>query len=257
MMQKKIKFGSSKKSIILSIKKNKLIKQTKKINIGNSLLIFKIIESGILDSSIKKIGGVPIYSNNKPVLKKDYVDSLGVSHSGITPTLDKRPKEILSGLVDVLLFVYEKKQENGGNVSTALLRGGVYGNTEIEAGSRYGEGLPVEIPFNYNELIKAIQSADEIMLSNGVQISKENKTVLETIKEEKSVNEKRSFADVYQEVTTVINGLKERMNAGEEDLKDKLTTIIESYLGAGKKITEATPAQQELVEAALVEIKEL
>ena len=37
--------------------------------------------------------------------KKDYVDSLGVSHSGITPTLDKRPKEILSGLVDVLLFV--------------------------------------------------------------------------------------------------------------------------------------------------------
>ena len=70
MMQKKIKFGSSKKSIILSIKKNKLIKQTKKINIGNSLLIFKIIESGILDSSIKKIGGVPIYSNNKPVLKK-------------------------------------------------------------------------------------------------------------------------------------------------------------------------------------------
>lgn len=74
-MQKKIKFGSSKKSIILSIKKNKLIKQTKKINIGNSLLIFKIIESGILDSSIKKIGGVPIYSNNKPVLKKDYVDS--------------------------------------------------------------------------------------------------------------------------------------------------------------------------------------
>ena len=47
------------------------------------------------------------------------------------------------------------------------------------------------------------------------------------------------------------------MNAGEEDLKDKLTAIIESYLGAGKKITEATPAQQELVEAALVEIKEL
>ena len=89
------------------------------------------------------------------------------------------------------------------------------------------------------------------------QISKENKTVLETVKEEKSVNEKRSFADVYQEVTTVINGLKERMNAGEEDLKDKLTAIIESYLGAGKKITEATPAQQELVEAALVEIKEL
>ena len=27
-----------------------------------------------------------------------------------------------------------------------------------------------------------------------------------------------------------------------------MTNIIEGYLGAGKKITEATPAQQELVE---------
>ena len=36
-----------------------------------------------------------------------------------------------------------------------------------------------------------------------------------------------------------------------------MTTIIEQYLGAGKKITEATPAQQDLVEAALAELKEL
>lgn len=188
--------------------------------------------------------------------KKDYVDSLGVSHSGITPSLDKRPKEIITGLVDVMLFVYEEKQENGSNESTALLRGGTYGETDIEAGSRYGEGLPVKIPFNYNELIKAIQSADEAMLANGIKLSTDNKTILEEVKEEKT-EEKRSFADVYKEVTTVINGLKERMANGEEDLKDQLTAIIDNYLGVGKKITEATPAQQDLVEAALVEIKEL
>lgn len=154
-----------------------------------------------------------------------------------------------------MLFVYEEKQENGSNESTALLRGGTYGETDIEAGSRYGEGLPVKIPFNYNELIKAIQSADEAMLANGIKLSTDNKTILEEVKEEKT--EERSFADVYKEVTTVINGLKERMANGEEDLKDQLTAIIDNYLGVGKKITEATPAQQDLVEAALVEIKEL
>ena len=54
-MQENLKLGSNnKKSIILSIKKNKLIKQIKKIKIGNGLLVFKIIESGVLDYSIKK-----------------------------------------------------------------------------------------------------------------------------------------------------------------------------------------------------------
>lgn len=190
--------------------------------------------------------------------KKDYVDSLGVSHSGITPSLDKRPKEIITGLVDVMLFVYEKGQEGGGNISTAILRGGTYGNTEIEAGSRYGEGLPVEIPFTYDELIKAIQSADEAMLSKGVEISTDNKTILEETKEvEKEAPKKRTFSAVYKDVTTTINKLKERIVGGEDDLAEKMTAIIEQYLGAGKKITEATPSQQDLVEAALAELKEL
>ena len=76
-------------------------------------------------------------------------------------------------------------------------------------------------------------------------------------KEEETTTGKRSFAEVYKETTATINTIKERIANGETELIEKLTTIIESYLGAGKKITEATPAQQELVEAALAEIKEL
>lgn len=188
--------------------------------------------------------------------KKDYVDTLGVSHSGITPALDKRPKEIISGLVDVFMFVCQEADGNGGNHPVAYFRGGVYGDTEIEAGSRYGEGLPVKINFNYDELVKAIQSADEAMVSSGVQISAENKTILEAEKE-KEPEKKKSFSAVYKDVTTTINKLKERIVGGEEDLAEKMTGIIEQYLGAGKKITEATPAQQDLVEAALAELKEL
>lgn len=189
--------------------------------------------------------------------KKDYTDTMGVNHSGITPALDKRPKEIISGLVDVYMFVNEEADGNGGNRSIAYLRGGVYGNTEIEAGSRYGEGLPIKIDFSYDELVKAVQSADEAMLSAGVKISTENKTILEEAKEIESTSKKRTFSDVYKDVTTTINQLKERIVAGESELAESMTAIIEQYLGAGKKITEATPAQQDLVEAALAELKEL
>jgi len=189
--------------------------------------------------------------------KKDYVDALGVSHSGITPALDKRPKEIITGLVDVMMFVCQEADGNGGNRPVAFLRGGKYGDTEIEAGSRYGEGLPIKIPFNYDELVKAVQSADEAMLSSGIKISTENKTILEEVEETKPETKKRSFSDLYKDVNTTINKLKERIVAGEEGLAETMTSIIDQYLGTGKKITEATPAQQDLVEAALAELKEL
>lgn len=191
--------------------------------------------------------------------KKDYADMLGVTHSGITPTLDKRPKEIITGLVDVMTFINEENDGNGGNKSVAYLRGGIYGDKnriEIEAGSRYGEGLPIKIDWSYDELIKAIQTADEAMVASGIKISAENKTILEESKPETN-KKKQTFAAVYKDVTETINKLKERIVNGEEDLADKMTTIIEQYLGAGKKITEATPAQQDLVEAALAELKTL
>ena len=189
--------------------------------------------------------------------KKDYTDTMGVNHSGITPALDKRPKEIISGLVDVYMFVCQETDNNGGNKPVAFLRGGVYGDTEIEAGSRYKDGLPAKIEFSYDELVKAVQSADEAMLSSGIEISTDNKTILEATKEEKKKEPKRSFAEVYKETTNEINRIKEKIANGEDDLVEKLTNIIDNYLGVGKKITEATPAQQELVEAALAEIKEL
>ena len=189
--------------------------------------------------------------------KKDYVDALGVSHSGITPAMDKRPKEIISGLVDVYMFVCQESDGNGGNRPVAFFRGGTYGDVEIEAGSRYGDGLPVKIDFNYDELVKAVQSADEAMLSAGIKISTENKTILEEAKEAATDTKKKSFSEVYKEVTSTINKLKERIVAGEADLAETMTSIIEQYLGVGKKITEATPAQQDLVEAALAELKEL
>ena len=190
--------------------------------------------------------------------RKDYVDALGVTHSGITCTLDKRPREIIAGLVDVMTFINEEPDASGNNRSVAYLRGGLHGENkiEIEAGSRYNEGLPIKINFNYDELVKAIQSADEVMASSGIKLSSKNKTVLEEIKEDKK-DIKRPFSEVYKETTAVLDTLKNKIIEGDAELQSKVSNIIESYLGIGKKITEATPAQQELVEAALKDLKEL
>ena len=75
-MQKGIKLGSKKySSVILYFKKNKLNKRLKKISVNNDLLINKLINNGVLDCSIKKINTKSILKENKPILKKEYIDS--------------------------------------------------------------------------------------------------------------------------------------------------------------------------------------
>ena len=75
-MQKSIKLGSKKNSsVILYFKKNKLNKRLKKISVNNDLLINKLINNGVLDCSIKKINTKSILKENKPILKKEYIDS--------------------------------------------------------------------------------------------------------------------------------------------------------------------------------------
>ena len=67
-MQKNIKLGSKKKSsVILFINKKILIRRLKKININNDLLIYKLINNGVLDCSIKKINTKSISKENKPI----------------------------------------------------------------------------------------------------------------------------------------------------------------------------------------------
>ncbi len=206
-------------------------------------------------SSLGQMGYTLVFISHAE--KKDYTDSMGVSHSGITPALDRRPKEIISSLVDVLMFVCQEPDGNGGNKPIAFFRGGTYGDIEIEAGSRYKEGLPVKIQFNYDELVKAIQSADEAMLSSGIQISSENKTILEQTKIETESAPTKTFSESYKEANTLLNKLKKRIEGGETDLIEKMTSIIEGYLGAGKKLSEVTPSQQGLMEAAVADLSQL
>lgn len=75
-MQKNIKLGSKKdRCIVLSIKKNKLVKKAEKIKINNDILIIKLINNGVLDDSIKKIDSKKASADNNPVLNEEYLDS--------------------------------------------------------------------------------------------------------------------------------------------------------------------------------------
>lgn len=76
-MKENIKLSSSKKEkcLVLSIKKNKIIKRLGNIRVNNDLLIMKLINNGVLDHSIKRINNKKISDGGCPVLSEEYLDS--------------------------------------------------------------------------------------------------------------------------------------------------------------------------------------
>ena len=67
----------------------------------------------------------------------------------------------------------------------------------------------------------------------------------------------REWKEVVQEVNETLKVVAEKSNGGDSKISAQAKAIIASYLGENNKITEASPSQQELVEAALVDLKAL
>lgn len=207
-------------------------------------------------NELGKLGYTLIFLNHS--VKKDYTDNLGNLHKqSINIALDKQPKEILTALADLTIFIRgEFDPVTNKNKTVAYLRAGTYGTDQIEdAGGRYAY-IPEKIEWSFSNLENVIVEADKRMLDSGITISSENKTILE---EEGSITVEleRPWAEVIKEVNEVLTVIAGKVNAGDTSLNKKTKDIIANYLGAGRKITEATSAQQELVEAALSELKSL
>lgn len=61
--------------LVVSIKRNKLKKRIKGIKTNNDLIIVKLIDSGVLDRSIRRIDNKKADANGSPVLSEDYLES--------------------------------------------------------------------------------------------------------------------------------------------------------------------------------------
>ena len=209
-----------------------------------------------LVNELGKLGYTVLFLNHS--VKKDYVDPLGALHKQtINIALDKQPKEILTALSDLTIFIRnELDPQTNKNRPVAYLRAGQYGDDFIDdAGGRY-PSIPSKIEWSFANLTKAIEEADEFMKSMGVKLSSKNKTVLEesaTI----NVSLERSWAEVTKDVNETLQIIADKINQGDNHLNKKVKDIVAAYLGTGNKISEATPVQQELVEAALSELKAL
>lgn len=172
------------------------------------------------------------HSKDKTFTRKD-----GTTYNQIVPSCSTAYNEIIKNMVDIMGYIEVDKNER-----KLILRSM---DDSIDCKCRFKYMEP-EIPFGYDELVKALnQAIDKEAQMNNNQFITEEKT---KVKEE-TVYDFDALVAEFQELVGQIMA-KNQSNGV------KITAITSKYLGKGKKVSEATPEQAELISLINMELRE-
>lgn len=181
-------------------------------------------------------------SHAKKKVEKLEVNGKEQEFEKFVPSIQERGMEIITKMVDSILFAYLTVNEQGQQVQALYTRE----TLQFQAGSRFSRYMNPVLPYSpkaYEESL--IEAVKKIEAEKGSQFMKEER-------EENYIKEtKYDFEQVMSEVKEL--GLQ-IANAGR---LHELDEIAEKYFGEGAKITHATPQQVEQLVLALEEIKGL
>ena len=163
----------------------------------------------------------------------------GVERIITRPSLSNSTREVIAGMADIYGYAHQKKE---GEMSVLTLRSS---DGSIECGCRF-KYIPTEITTGYQNLVRAIQEAidKEAAEHNG-----------------KFVTEERTITPIaktynYDALMVEFNALVGELMTENQSNGMKISTIIERYLGKGKKVSETIPDQAEFIHLIVNDIKE-
>ena len=176
---------------------------------------------------------------------KTFKDEAGNEYNQIVPTLDKRARNIVSRLCDIIGYS-RAVMENDKLVTKLFIRG----TPRYMAGSRF-KYTPDYIDFTYDALVKAIGDAiDEQMKTDGKEYFTDARNNLHT-----------------EAIELDFDALLETFNSNliEKESEEKFTSywqprivqITEKYLGKGQKVSNCSREQTEALDLIVSELKDL
>lgn len=171
------------------------------------------------------------HSKDKVFKRKD-----GSEYNQIVPSCPTAYEEIIKNMVDLMGYI----DVNNGERKLVLRSA----DDSIDCKSRFKMIAPV-ITFGYNELVEALNEAidKEAALTNGAFVTNESFKTPEVVN--------YNFDALIEEFQNLVGAVmtKSQSNA------PKLTSIVDRYLGKGKKVSDATPEQAELIYLIINDIK--
>ena len=185
---------------------------------------------------------------------KTFKDEQGVEYNRIVPTLDKRARNIVARMTDIIGYsraITETLENNEQKTTTKLF---IRGTTRYLAGSRF-KYTPDYIDFTYDNLVNAIRDAiDKQMEEDGAEYFTDNKNNLfeDTTKE-------LDFDDLMEQFNSIVNKLISENDETKfkEYWQPRVVQITDKYLGRGQKVSQCSREQVEALSLIVDDLKEL
>jgi hypothetical protein len=120
-------------------------------------------------------------------------------------------------------------------------------DNSAETGCRFKYIKPIVEEFNYENVVQALNEAidKEAALNGGKYITNDRESIV--------TKAEYDYDALMKEFQEYVGAL---MNKDQAYFGPRITQIIEKYLGKGKKISEASIDQAELINLIVTEIKE-
>ena len=162
----------------------------------------------------------------------------GTEYTKIKATVSNSINEVIKGMADIIVYGYQDPTDNERYMVLRSLDG------TIDAGCRFQYIDPV-IKFGYKELVDALNRA--------IDKEEEIKAGSTTIEKTVFTQEKQyDYSGMMKEFNDIVNSLMEKDPA---EYGPQITAIVSKTLGRGKKFSDCTPDQVEVMEVILDEIK--
>jgi hypothetical protein len=188
---------------------------------------------------------------------KTFTDETGKEYNQIVPTLGTRPRNIVSRMCDIIAYSRSVQNAEGGTSTKLFMRG----TPRYVAGSRF-KYTPDYIDFTYTDLVKAISDAiDKQMKEDGTEYFTDKSVNLytDTSKDLDFDELMKEFSNIIANIpgSTDINAETEAGIKFREYWQPRITQVIETYLGKGKKMKDVTRDQVEAVDLIITDLKDL
>lgn len=167
----------------------------------------------------------------------------GTEYNQIIPSLANTYNEIVKNMADIYGYAHQVRTESGTTVNLTLRSP----DGSVDTGCRFKYIQP-EIPFTYQALTEALNAAidKEAELTDNKFVTSERASIISASKE-------REFSVIMTEFQSIAKALMDR----DSNNAAVITATAEKYLGKGKKVSECTDKQGELVELIINDLKPL
>ena len=191
--------------------------------------------------SLTQMGYAVVFLSH--VKEKTIKSESGNEYTQIGSSMQSSALAIIENMSDIIGYAHTKTMRDGSNQVVLTLR---TGDNSVRCGSRFAY-IDSEIPFSYESLTDALNKAiDREAAEHNNQFVTNDRMEVPVIKE-------YNYDDLMSEFQSIVGQLMQK-NATTNG--PKITRIVDKYLGKGKKVSDATVEQAELIYLVVEEIKE-